>query len=239
MSLLARLFGPHVPLAPQIAARLAAWRALPPDSERTPLAEASFVVVDVESSGLDARRDRLLAIGACRLTGLRLQVGAGFERILYQEETSSKANILVHGIAPGEQAAGLPREQALMDFLEYAGHHVLIAYHAPFDRTMLDRAMRAHLGVRLANPWIDLAYLAPALCPQARLARASLDDWFHYFDIRVRARHRAVDDVLATGELFLILLRRARERGLGTIGALLAAAQAQQRAISGGGAGGA
>jgi DNA polymerase-3 subunit epsilon len=233
MSLLSRLFGPHAPLPPDIAARLAAWRALAADSERTALADASFVVVDVESSGLDARRDRLLAIGACRLAGLRLQVGAGFERILFQEEVSSKANILVHGIAPGEQAAGLPREQALMDFLEYAGRHVLVAYHAPFDRTMLDRATRAHLGVRLPNPWIDLAYLAPALFPEARLPRASLDDWFQYFGIQVRARHRAVDDVLATGELFLLVLRRSRERRLGSIGALLGAAEAQQHAMAG------
>jgi DNA polymerase-3 subunit epsilon len=238
MSLLARPFGPSVELPPVLAERLAAWRAQPVDEERTPLPEATFVVVDVESSGFNARRDRLLAIGACRLGGLRLQAGAGFERILDQEEVSSRENILVHGMSPGEQVSGVPPEQALMEFLEFAGRHVLVAYHAPFERTMLDRATREHLGVRLANPWIDLAHLAPALFPDARLPRASRDDWLHYFDIRVRARHRAVDDVLATGELFLILLNRARARGIGTIGSLLAAAEAQHRAMAGGGAGG-
>jgi DNA polymerase-3 subunit epsilon len=235
MSLLARLFGPAVELPPAMAARLAAWRALAPDPERTPLAEAQFVVVDVESSGLDARRDRLLAIGACALTRERLDVGRTFERVVYQEQVSSKANILVHGIAPTEQAAGLPAEQALLDFLEFAGGHVLLAYHAPFDRIMLDRATREHLGVRLPNAWIDLAWLAPALVPEARLPRASLDDWFGHFGITVRARHRAVDDVHATGELMLILLARARARGLETIGALLALTESQQRSVMAGG----
>lgn len=235
MSLLARLFRPSVELPPSLARRLAAWRELPAAEERTPLSAASFVLVDVESSGLDARRDRLLAIGACRIERLRLRAGAGFERILFHEEASSRENILVHGIAPGEQASGVAADEALMDFLEFAGRQVLVAYHAPFDRTLLDRATREHLGVRLANPWIDLAYLAPALVPEARLVRASLDDWFQYFDIRVRARHRAVDDVLATGELFLILLKRAAARGLATVGALLAAAEAQQRATVAGG----
>jgi DNA polymerase-3 subunit epsilon len=238
MSLLARLFGPSVELPTALAERLATWRTQPADEEQTPLAEATFVVVDVESSGLNARQDRLLAIGACQLSGLRLRAGAGFERILYQEEVSSRENILVHGIAPGEQTSGVPPEQALVEFLEFAGRRVLVAYHAPFDRTMLDRATREHLGLRLTNPWIDLAYLAPALLPDARLPRASLDDWLHYFDIRVGARHRAVDDVLATGELFLILLNRARARGVDTIGALLAAAEAQHRAMVGRGGGG-
>jgi DNA polymerase-3 subunit epsilon len=129
----------------------------------------------------------------------------------------------------------LPAEQALMDFLELAGAHVLLAYHAPFDRIMLDRATREYLGVRLVNRWIDLAYLAPALVPEARLPRASLDEWFHYFGIYVRARHRAIDDVHATGELMLILLERARARGMQTIGALLAETEAQQRSAMAGG----
>jgi DNA polymerase-3 subunit epsilon len=239
MSLVARAFGPSVELPPALAERLAAWRAQPVDEEYTPLPEATFVVVDVESSGLNARRNRLLAIGACRLRGLRLHAGACFERILDQEKLSSEDNVPIHGSAPGEQAVDLAPEQGLMDFLELASRHVLVAYHAPFDRTMLDRATREHLGVRLGNPWIDLADLAPALFPDARLPCAGLDDWLHYFDIRVRARHRAVDDVLATGELFLILLNRARARGVDTIGALLATADAQHRAMTGGrGAGG-
>jgi DNA polymerase III subunit epsilon len=238
MSLFARLFGPAVELPPASAARLAAWRALADESEQAAPAEATFMVVDVETSGLDARRDRLLAIGACPLRGGRLWAGAGFERIIYQAEATSKENILVHGIAPDEQASGLPAEEALLDFLEFAGKHVLVAYHAPFDRTMIGRAAREVLGVTLPNRWLDLAHLAPALYPEARLPRGSLDDWLGRFDIRVRARHRAVDDVLATGELFLILLRRARSRGIETVGALLAAVEAQQHSVLGGATGG-
>lgn len=239
MSWVARLFGPAVELPEDLATRLAAWRGLVEDSEQVALADAKLVVVDVETSGLDARRDRLLAIGACALRHERLLAGAGFERIVYQAEATSKENILVHGIAPGEQASGLPAEHALLDFLEFSGKHVLVAYHAWFDRTMLDRATREVLGVRLPHRWLDLAHLAPALYPEARLPRASLDDWLSRFNIYVRARHRAVDDVLATGELLLILLKRARARGLDTVGALLAAAESQQHTMMGAGAGGA
>lgn len=228
MSLLSRLFGSRVELPRPLASRLANWRALRDEGEQVALADATLVVVDVETSGLDPRRDRLLAIGACVLRGGRLVAGAGFERLLYQEEVSTRENILIHGIAPTEQATGLPAEQALLDFLQFAGKHVLVAYHAAFDQTVLDRAAREILGVRLPNRWLDLAYLAPALYPEARLPQAGLDDWLHYFNIQVSARHRAIDDVLATGELLLILLKRARKQGLGTVGELLATTEAQQ-----------
>jgi DNA polymerase-3 subunit epsilon len=231
MNLFTRWFGVSVELPHALASRLQAWERLGQESERVPLDKASFVVVDVETSGLDPRKDRLLAIGACELEAGRLHAGKGFERIVFQEEASEKENILIHGIAPGEQASGVPPEQALLDFLDYAGKRVLVAYHAMFDRTVIDRTTHEVLGVRLPNQWLDLAELAPALYPEARLPHASLDEWLYRFDIQVRARHRAMDDVLATGELMLILLKRARERGLHTVSQLLAAAESQHHGM--------
>ena len=107
MSWLARLFRSADELPAPLAERLAAWRALPAASERVPLAEARFVVVDVETSGLDARRDRLLAIGAVAVEGRRLRPGQGFEATLQSPVASERENILVHGISPDAQARGL------------------------------------------------------------------------------------------------------------------------------------
>ncbi len=109
-----------------------------------------------------------------------------------------------------------------MGFLEFARKDVLVAFHAPFDQAVLDRAARETLGLRLLNPFIDLADLAPALAPEARLGRAGLDDWLAYFGLRAAQRHRAAYDAVATGELLLILLARARVRGIVTVSALRA-----------------
>lgn len=227
MSLFARLFGSRVELPQALAVRLATWGELEHESENIDLADTTFIIVDVETSGLDPHHDRLLAIGACVLHDDHLWAGAGFERIIYHEEVSSKKNILIHGIGPGEQATGIPVEQALMDFMEFAGKSVLVAYHAYFDCTAINNAMRAALGARLPNRWLDLAHLAPALYPEAHMPLASLDAWLKRFNIQVQSRHRAMDDVLATGELLLILIKRAKQRDFNTAGALLAEAEAQ------------
>lgn len=239
MSWLARLFRPHVELPAGYADRVEAWKNLPVVGESGSLARARFVVVDVETSGLNTRQDRLLSIGVCVVEGLRLRAGENYESILRRVETSERENILIHGIGPQAQAAGQPPEESLMGFLEFIGKQPLVAFHAAFDRAMLDRDLRETLGVRLPNAWIDLALLAPALVPEARLPRAGLDEWLANFGLRAHARHRAVDDAMATGELFLILLKRALADGLDTVGSLLATAEAHQRKVQGRGFGGA
>lgn len=239
MSWLARLFRPHVELPAGYADRVEAWKNLPVVGESGSLARARFVVVDVETSGLNTRQDRLLSIGVCVVEGLRLRAGENYESILRRVETSERENILIHGIGPQAQAAGQPPEESLMGFLEFIGKQPLVAFHAAFDRAMLDRDLRETLGVRLPNAWIDLALLAPALVPEARLLRAGLDEWLANFGLRAHARHRAVDDAMATGELFLILLKRALANGLDTVGSLLATAEAHQRKVQGRGFGGA
>ncbi|MBI3777329.1 MAG: 3'-5' exonuclease [Gammaproteobacteria bacterium] len=239
MSWLARLFRPQIELSPALAERVRAWREQPAASEKAGLSQARFIVVDVETSGLDMRRDRLLSVGACAVEALRLRAGENYATILRRGETNERDNILIHGIGPQAQAAGEVPEESLMGFLEFAGRHPLVAFHASFDQTMLDRALRAALGVRLSNPWLDLAHLGPALFPEARLAHAGLDDWLDHFGLRAHARHRALDDAFATAELFLIMLARARARGLTSVSALLAAGEQQARLVPGGGAGGA
>ena len=63
-------------------------------------------MVDVETSGLDTRRDRLLSIGACAVEALRQRPGAGFEAILRHHQASELNNIPIHGISLQSQAAG-------------------------------------------------------------------------------------------------------------------------------------
>lgn len=237
MSLLRRLFRPTVELPADLARRTGAWRALPAVDDAVPLSQARWVLVDVETSGLDPRRDALLAVGACALERGRLHPGAGFEALVRPAQASARDNILIHGIGPQAQAGGAAPEDALMGLLEFARKDTLVAFHAPFDRAVLDRAARESLGVRLLNPFLDLAELAPALVPEARLVRAGFDDWLAYFGLRAAARHRALPDAVAAGEMLLILLARAQARGLSTASALHALAE--HRAARSGGVGGA
>ncbi len=168
-----------------------------------------WVVLDVESSGLDMHHDRLLAIAAVAVHPvpgrLLVALGDSFEVVLRQPAATvaDKPNILLHGIGLGAQRAGTEPALALAAFAQFAGRSPLLAFHAAFDRTLIERACRQHLGRRPAHAWLDLEPLAAVLHPQLR-AR-SLDEWMAHFGIHCVARHQAAADALATAELLQTL----------------------------------
>ena len=183
------------------------------------LDETRWVVLDVESSGLDPHRDRLLAIAAIAVhtdgRRVRIALGDSFEVVLRQGvQVADKRNILLHGIGVGAQHAGMEPGAALAAFERFIGQAPLLAFHAAFDQALILRACDAALGRRPANPWLDLEPLAAVLHPKVR-AR-SLDEWMAQLRIACAVRHQAAADTLATAELLLKLwpaaLRETRGR---------------------------
>lgn len=177
-----------------------------------------WVVLDCESSGLDPERDRLLSVGAVAVREGRVSHADAFGAVLRQAEASAVENILVHGIGGDAQRAGRAPEEALAEFVRYAGTSPAVAFHAAFDRALLRRALPAW-----RPRWLDLAALAPALFPEHAKTCKSLDDWLAAFAIAHPARHDAVADAYATAQLLLVLLAAAERQGLSSAGELFAA----------------
>jgi DNA polymerase-3 subunit epsilon len=188
-------------------------------------AAARWVVVDCETSGLDTTRDRLISIGAVTVTAQRIRAGDGFEVLVRQEQPSSPQNILVHGIGAAAQSSGTPLAQALQAFFAYAGAFALVAYHASFDRSVLERAA-ASTGARWRRDWLDLARLLPVLFSDKAKRCKDLDAWLAEFGIVHPARHEALGDAYATAQLFQIALARALGEGAATVGQVMSLARA-------------
>lgn len=196
------------------------WRKLLRTMGGAGAPEASrWVVLDVETSGLDLASDRLLAIAAI---GVELQprprivLGDSFEILLRQPADEAvapdyKSNILLHGIGLAAQRGGVEPVQALQAFERWVGASPLIAFHAAFDEGMIQREMGRLLSHKLPNAWLDLEPVAALTHPQA--ACRSLDDWMRYFDIRCAQRHQAAADTMATAELLLRLWPALQARG--------------------------
>jgi len=165
-----------------------------------------WVVCDVETTGLDPRRDALLAIGAVAVRDGRVAPADSFEMGLRPERLADRDNILVHRIGEQAQRAGRPAAEALAAFAAYAGDDPLVAFHAAFDRGFLRRACRAAGAPMPPGRWVDLAELAPALLSGPR--SGALDDWLAQCRIPVTERHDAVSDAMATAMLFQMLLSR-------------------------------
>lgn len=200
---------------------------------RTAAADNSrWVMLDVESSGLDPKRDRLLAIAAIALKhdggAPRLALGDSFEVVIRQADAAvDKANILVHGIGVGAQRGGTEPAQALAAFERWVGGSPLLGFHVAFDEALIQRAMRAVLGHVLPNPWIDIADVARVVRPD--VAGRSLDEWMEVLGVRCAVRHQAAADTLATAEVLLKLWPQVRAQRQGDDWQALSRLAAQRR----------
>ena len=184
------------------------------------LRDQRWVVLDLETSGLNLNRDLVLSIGAVVIEDGAIDFSQQFERTLLRAHTKLSPSVLIHGLGPSAIAAGCDPAEALLDFMDFVGDSPLLAFHAPFDQHMLGRALKDSLGYRLAHPFMDVADLAPLLCPEAHIREAGLDDWLNHFRLQAGERHHASADALATAELMLILFSRARQQQIDTPQAL-------------------
>ena len=213
------------PLPPALEDRLQALTELSPPPTRNPHRRSRFVTVDVETTGMDMHRDALVSIGAVAVERGVIDLAHCFELVVRQHAASSVDNILIHRIGGQRQLAGVERSEALIGFMEYVAHAPLVAYRAEFDRTVLDRALRADLGIRTMSRWIDLAELLPALYPGNE--NRTMDDWLATMGIRMIARHDALADALATAQMLQVCLRKAEALGMTCPQHLIEMTQAQ------------
>ncbi|MBL8326506.1 MAG: 3'-5' exonuclease [Rubrivivax sp.] len=222
--------------APREAWRRLAGGGMPPGSR--------WVVLDVETTGLDPRTDRLLAIAAIalRLEGERpvVDLHDSFDAVLRQDgqaagAVADKANILVHGIGVGAMRAGADPAEVLRAFRAWAGPAPRLGFHVAFDQAVIERAERQHLhgeGPPARVPWIDIEPLAAIAYPEVK-ARA-LDEWLTHFDIRCIKRHQAIADTLATAELLLRVWPALQQREGKVDAASLARLARARRWVQGG-----
>jgi DNA polymerase III subunit epsilon len=206
LSIITNWFGSGDRLPEAVRPALGDWADLPEPALTLPHADARYVVVDTETTGLNTRTDTLLSIGAVAFSNGAVEVSDSFSATLRPEKAYHGESVLIHGLGGDAQLAGGEPVAALADFLRYAGKAPLVAFHAPFDEVMIKRALDKHLGLTFRRKWVDLAELCPIVFQKGF---ESLDEWLGYFGIDNPARHDALGDAFATAQLLQVLLAHA------------------------------
>ena len=168
-----------------------------------------FVVFDLETTGFSPVNDRIIEIGAVRVSG-----GSITDRF------STFVNPGIHiperiteltTITDGMVADAPPIEQVLPQFLSFIGESVLVAHNAGFDHGFLKTKAREQ-GVETDFTVVDTVGLARVLFPE--LAKFKLDTIAKKLKISLENHHRAVDDAGATAEIFVRFVEMFAARGV-------------------------
>jgi DNA polymerase-3 subunit epsilon len=219
----------EVILSPEQRQVITAWQQLPAADLDCLHMHSRYVVVDIEASGLDTNKDHLISIGAMALVDGKIDFKDAFQVVLRQDQVSSNENILIHGIGGLTQSKGMDPVEALLAFLRYIGKSPLVAYHAFFDQSMIEKAMGDYLGMELGQTWIDLAWVLPGLFDFQTGARVELDDWLELFGIDNFLRHNAVSDAYATARLLQVVIAAAVQQGAVSPGSFIKMEKARRR----------
>jgi DNA polymerase III epsilon subunit family exonuclease len=191
--------------------------AAPPGVELR-MEEATYVVFDLETTGLSPASAAICEIGAVRVRGLEL--GATFQTLVDPRRPLPAPVTALTGIDGRLLRGAPPVELAVRRFLEFVGDAVLVAHNARFDMAFLDREVERLTGRRVAAPVVDTVWLARRLLEgrQRRVGLASLA-WF--FGTAAQPCHRALPDAEATAEILTALIGLAQERGAETVAQLV------------------
>jgi CBS domain-containing protein len=196
--------------------------AVPSILANTPLLALDAVVLDTETTGLDAKTARIIEIGL-----LGRGIDLSWSSLINPAIAIPAASTAIHHItdamvaqAPGF-AAIWPQTETLI------GGKVVIGHSLGFDLAILKRECeRAGLTWR-APVWLDTRFLAIIL--DARLPDFSLAALASWLGVNVTGAHRALGDCEATLAIFNAMIPRLRERGVRTLGEALAACRKLER----------
>lgn len=181
----------------------------------TPLNALEAVVLDTETTGLDASSDRLVQIGAVILRGGEVHGEDCFETLVDPGLPIPPASTAIHGIEDKDVAGAPGPREALEGLIGFIGGRPVIGFSIAFDLQVLSReAAAAGLDWPQLRA-LDVRPLAQAATPP--LADYSLDTLTAWAGIENAGRHSAMGDAQATAELFLHLLPLLRERKIRTL----------------------
>jgi DNA polymerase III epsilon subunit family exonuclease len=189
------------------------------------LEHATFVVVDLETTGLTPGRARICEIGAVRVRALELE--ERFEMLANPGAPIGPTISALTGLRDADLRNAPPVGAVVRRFLAFAGDAVLVAHNARFDLSFLDHETERLTTRRLGSLAIDTVALARKLVGPRR---ANLAELSQYFGTAARPCHRALPDAEATAEILLSLIGLAQERGARTVADLseLAATRARR-----------
>jgi DNA polymerase III epsilon subunit family exonuclease len=156
---------------------------------------AQFVVVDVETTGLDSKKHQIIEIGAVKVNW-DSDHHTTFQVLVKLNDKLPRNIAEMTGItAEMLEREGESLEVAIAAFLEFAGNLRLVAFNAPFDLAFLSRAA-AQIEKRVENPVSDALDMARRAWPGRRSYR--LADLSRGGGLATKGNHRTLKDCQLT-----------------------------------------
>ncbi|NLD52165.1 MAG: PolC-type DNA polymerase III, partial [Clostridiales bacterium] len=167
-----------------------------------------IIVLDFETTGLNPVQDRIIEIGAVRLSAG--QIEDSFSMLVNPGFPLPAVITQITGIKDADLMDAPTAAQALPQLMAFIGDAPLAAHNAAFDAAFLEHEL-ARLGQTRRFTRLDTLLFAQKLYPDRKSYR--LAAVCKMLGVSLKNAHRAVHDATATAQVLAHMLDEARKMG--------------------------
>ena len=180
---------------------------------------ARFLVVDVETTGLDPARDEIVSFAALPVEHGRVLTAAAVGGLVHPDAAPAPASLKIHGLRAADLATAPGAAEALAPLAAAVRGRTPVAHAAWVERAFLRKPLGA-LGTRLPRRMVDTALLWRLLCIQrgdGDPGWCALSTVAQGLGLPAHRPHVAEGDALTTAQAFLALATHLEARGRGSV----------------------
>ena len=149
-----------------------------------------LIVLDVETTGLDYQREKIIEFAAVKL--INGVITEEFETLINPQQDIRHSSIKIHGITQDMVADAPNLEDVLPAILEFIGDYPIIGHNVIFDYNFLNQASKLLYGKEIINHRIDTQYMFREVFPEE--FSHGLEALMNRMEVEFTTRHRAMAD---------------------------------------------
>ncbi|MCI2773803.1 exonuclease domain-containing protein [Staphylococcus petrasii] len=164
-----------------------------------------YVVIDVETTGVDPYYDELIEVAAIRYKKEK-KIDCFQELIKPQCEISDFISELT-GITNEMVQEARNEQEVIKDFYDFIGNSIIIGHNIHFDINFIYDSLLTHHNIKFKNNFIDTLRLSRRILPN--LKKHKLTTLISYYNMDNNGNHRALNDVKLTNGIYQFLKKDA------------------------------
>ncbi|HCT64364.1 MAG TPA: PolC-type DNA polymerase III [Lachnospiraceae bacterium] len=172
----------------------------------------TFVVFDIETTGLHAERDKITEIGAVKVS--KGEIIDSFNTFVNPGIPIPHKITELTGITDQMVEDAQSIEEILPKFLEFVGDATFVAHNASFDMGFI-RYNARNQEINILNPVVDTLELSRLLL--TNLKKHKLNIVCEHLGVTLENHHRAVDDAKATAYVFIKFIDILKDKGIDSL----------------------
>lgn len=188
--------------SPQLPKLLQAALQSPIPSEDSLLKTQQILSIDLETTGLDPEKDRILSIGMVTIADSKILLKSAQHYYVNDNEPVKAETAVINHITPEQLSDGVSLPHAIASFLHEAKGKCILAHGSAIEHTFLSKALNIK---ELPLLWFDTLNIEKTLLSHKNINRNdfSLSALRSRYQLPDYDAHNALSDAIATAELFL------------------------------------